>query len=166
MFFPDTPGGTEKRSRTSAGSTRQDEGAGTGLATGVPAGSGSTCLQRGIIRCLKKRNAIKKSGAGVTGTNIAVNPGKNPGAVCRELAKEMRVPADAPVSPPGRSSIVTEPVGVPVGVSFSRVPGYSLTTEKVRDGVGGLNQRGPFQPLITCFSGTNDTVTGKNDTIV
>ena len=58
---------------------------------------------------------MKKSGADLTGTTVAVNTGKIQSAGCREPTEYMSVSVDAPVSPPDRSPAVTEPVGVPVG---------------------------------------------------
>jgi hypothetical protein len=43
-------------------------------AVGVPAGSDSTDPESRIIRWLKKRNAMKKSGADESGTTVTANP--------------------------------------------------------------------------------------------
>jgi hypothetical protein len=106
-------------------------------AAGIPAGSGSTDPPNPIIRWLKKRNAVKKSGAEGTGTTGAVEPGNIPDAESRGPAADMRVPADPPVSPPDSTPAAAEPVGVPVAVSLPREPGSSPATEEEGGGAGG-----------------------------
>lgn len=106
-------------------------------AAGIPAGSASTDPQGRIIRWLKKRNAMKKSDAEATGTTVAMNPGKIPGAGSRGPAADMRVPADAPVSLPASTPAAAEPGGAPVAGSLPRMPGSSPATEEEGGGAGG-----------------------------
>lgn len=104
---------------------------------GVPAGSGSTDPESQIIRWLKKRNAMKKSGAEESGTTVAANPEKIMDAGSRGPVADTRVPADAPVSPPDSTPAAAEPVEVPVAVSLPREPGSSPATEEEGGGEGG-----------------------------
>ena len=104
---------------------------------GVPAGSGSTDPGSRIIRWLKKRNAMKKSGTDAAGTTGAVNPGKIPDAGIRGAAPGMRMPGDAPVPSPDSTPAAAVPAGVPAAGSLPGEPGSSLVPDEEGGGTGG-----------------------------
>jgi hypothetical protein len=103
-------------------------------AAGIPAGSGSTDPNGRIIRWLKKRNALKKSGADGAGTTGTGDPGKISGAGCP--GPEMSAPVDASVVSSDSSPVVGIPAGVPAAGSLPVERGSSPSTEEEGGGPG------------------------------
>jgi hypothetical protein len=104
---------------------------------GIPAGSGSIDPNSRIIRWLKKRNAMKKSGADGAGTTGTGDPGKIPDAGCPGPAAEMSVPADALVVSSDSSPEAGIPAGVPAAGSLPVEPGSSPSAGEEGGGTGG-----------------------------
>jgi hypothetical protein len=104
---------------------------------GVPAGSGSIDPTSRIIRWLKKRNGMKKSGADGAGTTGTGDPGKIPDAGCPGPAADMSVPADALVVSSDSSPEAGIPTGIPAAGSLHGESGSFPSTEEEGGGTGG-----------------------------
>ena len=99
-------------------------------AAGVPAISGSTDPGSRIIRWLKKRNAMKKTGADRADTTSAADPGKIADDGSRGPASGMSMPGDAPFSSPDSTPAAAVPAGVPAAGSLPGEPGSSLAPDE------------------------------------
>jgi hypothetical protein len=106
-------------------------------AAGIPTGSASIDPESPIIRWLKKRNIMNKTGAGQPDTTVAGNPGKKPGAGSQGPVADSGVPADTPVSSSANTPTSAEPAGVPGTVSLPREPGSSPAIEEEGGGAVG-----------------------------